>query len=284
MSFGCAVAVDGAHGELGDFVIECNETFNDHPALIHAGACGSVVPGRIYFRCAIYFRLPLAGGRHHRLDDAGKADDRCRGAQFFQAVGEFIRRGRQAQRLGSKTADAFAVHGELRGACGGNHARQAFLLDFHQHAGGDGFDLRHDEVRTLLFDECAQRCTIRHVDDMRTVRHLMPRRIGVAIHCDGFHAQTLQRDDNLLAEFAAAQQHDSDCGRTKRRADGELCFHASISLAIIKGGSGCIFPESRLADTINIAPTISRSPIASPARKYDDTAANTNSERNSTIA
>jgi len=58
------------------------------------------------------------------------------------------------------------------------------------------------------------------------MRDLMTGRVGVTIHCDGFHAQALQRDDDFLAQLAAAEQHDAGCGRSERRAEGER-FHLS---------------------------------------------------------
>ena len=78
-----------------------------------------------------------------------------------------------------------------------------------QHVGGDRLDLRHDDVRLFLFDQRAQCRAVRHVDDMGAMRDLMSRRIGVTIHRDGFHAEALQRDDDFLAQLAAAEQHDS---------------------------------------------------------------------------
>ena len=63
-------------------------------------------------------------------------------------------------------------------------------------------------MRTLTLDQFTKCCPISHIDDMRTVCHLMTRRIGVAIHRDGFNPQSLECDDHLLAEFATAEQHD----------------------------------------------------------------------------
>ena len=173
--------------------------------------------------------MALARRRHHRFDDARVADGiRCR-THLLQAVGKTVRRGRQSQRLGGETANSFAIHGELRRARGRNHPRQSLLLDLHQHVGGNGLDLRHDDIRFFTCDQGTQRGAVSHIDDMRTVRHLMPRCILVAVHRDNFHPQTLQGDDDFLAELAAAEQHDFGGGRRKRgtQTGSIVCGHDS---------------------------------------------------------
>jgi hypothetical protein len=52
--------------------------------------------------------------------------------------------------------------------------------------GGDRFDLGHDQVRLLLFDQRGQRRAVGHVDHVGAVRDLVAGRIGVAVDCDHF--------------------------------------------------------------------------------------------------
>ena len=80
----------------------------------------------------------------------------------------------------------------------------------------------HDQMRFFLFDQRTQRLGVGHVDDVGAVRHLLAGGIGIAVDGDHFHAQALQRDDDFLAEFACAEQHDPGGGWRERRAE----FHA----------------------------------------------------------
>ncbi len=91
--------------------------------------------------------------------------------------------------------------------------------DLDQDVGGDRLDFGHDDVRPLLLDQALQRGGVGHRDHVRAVRDLVARRVRVAVDGDGFHAQALQRDDDFLAEFAAAEQHDAGGGRGQRCAD-----------------------------------------------------------------
>ncbi|MDR6355321.1 hypothetical protein Q3H58_001992 [Pseudomonas psychrotolerans] len=71
---------------------------------------------------------------------------------------------------------------------GGGHHGVALAFQLHQGSGGDGFDLRHDEVRLLALDHRAQGGTVEHVDDVAAMGDLHGRRIGVAIYGDDFDA------------------------------------------------------------------------------------------------
>ena len=93
-------------------------------------------------------------------------------------------------------------------------------FEIDEHLGRDRLDLRHDHVRPLLLDEPAQRCGIRHVDDVGAMRDLVARRVGVAVDGDRLHPEALERDDDFLAELPAAEQHDAGGGRGQRGADG----------------------------------------------------------------
>ena len=74
-------------------------------------------------------------------------------------------------------------------------------------------------MRFLRLDQCAQGLAVAHVDDVGAVRDLMARRVLIAVDRDDFDAQPLQGDDDLLAEFARAQQHDAGGGRGERGAE-----------------------------------------------------------------
>ncbi len=110
---------------------------------------------------------------------------------------------------------------------------EPFAFDLDQHVGGDGLDLRHDQMRPFLLDQRAQRGAVGHVDDMRAMRHLMAGRIGVAVHRDDFDAQALQGDDDFLAEFAAAEQHDAGGGGES----GVPMTHGSLPDAAAEGAA-----------------------------------------------
>ncbi|OMP13167.1 hypothetical protein COLO4_02163 [Corchorus olitorius] len=205
-------AADVAHGQQGDLVVEVDEALDDHPALAGATAFLGVLPGGLQLVGAAQQALALARGTHDRLDHAGIAQRLGGGGIVFVGVGEMIGRGGQAQFLGGEATDAFAIHGQLGGAGGGHHG-VALAFQLHQGGGGDGFDFRHDEVRLLALDHCAQGGTVEHVDDVAAVGDLHGRGIGVAIHGDDLDAQALQFDDDFLAQFAgAAEQHAGGAG------------------------------------------------------------------------
>ena len=86
----------------------------------------------------------------------------------------------------------------------------------YQHACVKGLDLWHDKMWPLMLHQCPQRSAVCHINDMGAVRDLMPGRVWVTVHRNGFDTQSLQCDDDLFAEFAAAEQHDP-CRRTTER-------------------------------------------------------------------
>jgi len=68
-----------------------------------------------------------------------------------------------------------------------------------------------DNLFTLAH-ELAQLLRIGHLNHMAAMRHLMAWRIGIAIDRDHLHPEPLQCDDDLFAEFPAAEQHDAGGG------------------------------------------------------------------------
>ena len=71
-------------------------------------------------------------------------------------------------------------------------------------------------MRPFALDQLAQCLRVGHIDHVRAVRHLMAGRIRIAVHCDHLDAETLQSDDDLFAQFACTQQHDSRGVRAER--------------------------------------------------------------------
>ena len=208
-----AARIAGAHGELGDLVVEIDETLDDHPALIHPPAGGGIVPGGLHVVRPLEQRLALSRRGHHRLDDARVTNGRLAVAavdgslQLGQGIGKAVRRGGQAQLLGGQAADALPIHGELGGPSGGDHLGHALGLDLHQHVGGDGLDLGHDQMGLLLLDQSTQGGAVGHRDHMGPVGHLVAGGVGVAIHGNRLDTQALQRDQDFLTQLAGAKKH-----------------------------------------------------------------------------
>jgi hypothetical protein len=61
--------------------------------------------------------------------------------------------------------------------------------------------------------------------------------MGITIYRDRFYTEALQRNDDFLAEFTAAQQHDLRGERAERSSDNEGRIHCS-SLLSSKSSSG----------------------------------------------
>ncbi|SHU56453.1 Uncharacterised protein [Mycobacteroides abscessus subsp. abscessus] len=62
-------------------------------------------------------------------------------------------------------------------------------------------------------DQGAQLFGVGHRDDARVVGDLVAGGVLVAIDGDGLDAQTLQGDQDLAAEFAGTEQHDTGGAR-----------------------------------------------------------------------
>ena len=53
--FDVAAGADRAHGELGDLIIEIDETFDDDPPLIHTRTAGGIIPCRLHIVRTVQF-------------------------------------------------------------------------------------------------------------------------------------------------------------------------------------------------------------------------------------
>ena len=214
MRFDLTISPFGAHGQLGDFVIKVDKTFDDHASLGHTATCHGVIPGGCHIGRAVDLALPLAGAAHHGLDHTGVANgwvaitavNRC--LQLRQRVAKAVRAGGQAQGFSRQTANAFAVHRQPRGACGGDAGDNACGFQPLQHRRGNRFNLGHHQIRLDVLNQRLELGGVAHGDGARVVRHLLARRVVIAIHRNRFHAQALQRNQDFFAQFAAAQQHD----------------------------------------------------------------------------
>ena len=199
----------GAHRQQRDLVVKVNEALNNDAAVADAPAGHGVVPSSAHIGRPGDLALALARGAHHRLDDAGVAD-LCvdGGLQLGQRIAKYIGAGRQAQRLGGQTPDAFAVHGQARRAGGGNHAHHTGGFQFFEHGRGNRLDLGHHQVRPLFFNQGLELCRIAHGDGARMVGHLLAGRVLVTVNRNGLHTETLQRNQHFFAQLTRAQQHD----------------------------------------------------------------------------
>jgi len=130
------------------------------------------------------------------------------GLQLGQRVTETVGAGGQAQGFSGQTANTFTVHGQTRGAGRGNAGDDACGLQLFQHGRGNGLYLGHDQIGLDLFDQRLELSRIAHGDGARMMGHLLARRVFIAVHGNGFHAQALQGNQHFLAQLAAAQQHD----------------------------------------------------------------------------
>jgi hypothetical protein len=198
----------------GNFVVEIDETLDDHPPLAGAPTRLGILPGRLQVIDSFQQRLALAGGAHDRLDQTGKADLLHRRPARLERVGEPVRRGRQTQLFGRQATDTLAVHGQLRGTRAGDHGK-TLALQLDQRRRGNRLDLGHDVMRLLQLDHRTQGRAIEHIDHMAAVRHLHRRGIGIAIHGDHLDAEALQFDHHFLAQLTRTAEQDAS--RTRRQ-------------------------------------------------------------------
>ena len=198
-----------AHGQLGDFVIKIHKTLDNHLAFAGTPTLLSVLPGRLNFVFASHRALAFARRTHDRLDHEWQTDRLNRLFVFFFIGGEPVRGGFQTELFRSKTANSFAIHGQLGCSRCRNDRRHTLLLQCSQCIGRDRFNFRHYEVRPLLLNDSTQGNSIEHRDHMRPVRHLHRRSIFVGINSDYLDTVTLEFNDDFFAEFARPTEHDS---------------------------------------------------------------------------
>ena len=233
-----AVRAARANRELSDLVVEVDERLDDHAPAGDPAAGHRVVPGGPHAGRVVDPALALAGAAHHGLDHARVADPRCAGTraravavdrrdQLGERVAEPVRARGQPEGFGGKAADALAVHREPGRARRRDHPHDPLGLELGQHRGGDGLDLRHDDVRLLGEDQCTQLGGVAHVDRARVVGDLVTRGARVPVDGDRLDPEALQRDHDLLAELTGAQEHHA---RGRRRVRGAEGLH---------GGSPC---------------------------------------------
>ena len=194
------------HREQGDLQLERQELLHDHPGAGSPRPGQRPLPGGGDAFGALHHALALAGGAHHRLHHHGPAQGRCGGGQLSGAPGVGEAGGAQAQLPGGQIADAVAVHGHRRGPGGGDHG-DALGFQFGQGIHRQGLDLRDHQVRPVPPHHGLQGPGVAHRHNLSQIRHLHGRGAGVAIHGDHPAAQPLGGDGHLLAQLAAAQQH-----------------------------------------------------------------------------
>ena len=111
----------------------------------------------------------------------------------------------QAQLLGGQIADCLAVHREVHGT-GTRHNLDALTLEIVEAFGTDGLDLRDDDVRVVFGYGGRKGLAVQHVKDLARIGYLHGRCSGILVARNDGLAQTLGRNDELLAQFARAQK------------------------------------------------------------------------------
>ena len=207
-----------AHRQQRNLVIELYESLDDHFPGSRPAAPLRIAPTAIDILFAADDALPVSGRTHDRLDHARKADLADSLRELFAGRRETIRRSRQPQGLGGKPANPLPVHRQHRGPRGGHHA-VAFLFQFEQHVGRNGFDLRNDIIRLLSLDDLPQPGPVQHRNHVRPVRDLHGRRVRIAIKRHDFHPVTLQFDGNLFAQFSRPAKQRFFTDRRQRRSN-----------------------------------------------------------------
>ena len=248
MGVDLAVCADGAHGELRDLIVKVDKALDDDAPVADAPARHRAVPSGGHIGGRGDFALALAGRTHHRLDDAGVADFGInRHLQFGQRVAKHIGAGRQIQGFGGQATYAFAVHRQSSGARRGNHTHDASGFEFFEHGSGNRFDFGHDQIGLFGFDQDFELGRIAHRDGAGVVRHLLAGRVVVAVHGDGFDAQALQCNQDLLAQLAGAEQHDfGGVGGQRGSEGGHRCWRmrgekSRKNAGYAGGPAGCYF-------------------------------------------
>ncbi len=102
--------------------------------------------------------------------------------------------------FGREPPYAFAVHRELRRACG-RHDTHTSGFELTQDFSCNRFDLGYDKMRIFFLDDRAQGVGVEHRNRVRAVGDLLCRRAFVAVDGNDFAAEAHEFDNNLAAEF-----------------------------------------------------------------------------------
>ena len=240
------------HGQQRHLEIERHEAFDDDPSRFAARILAGAAPCRGSLVAAAHGGLALAGRAHRRLHDAGQADVRQGIVELAFAACEAIGGSWDAEMFRGKPADALAIHRERRRP-GRRHDAPAFRFQREQLVRSNRLDLRYDDRWCLLLDYPPQRCTVTHCHNMRTMRHLHGRRVGIAIDGYRLHAQPLQLDRHFLAELPSAEQQRFRRRGGKRRPN-------ACGRAITLGGRHGYRPEAGPGSAGSCARSDRRSP------------------------
>ena len=145
------------------------------------------MPSRLYV--GVIFNRALAFSRraHNRFDYTGNSNFCNRRLILSIGCCEAIRRGRNCKLLCYQSANAFAVHCELRGPRTG-HDVKAFVFEFDKGLCRNRFDLRHDVIWALYFDHSSKFNLIEHRKSITPIGYLHGRRIRIAIARDNLYA------------------------------------------------------------------------------------------------
>ena len=149
--------------------------------------------------------LAVSRRTHHRLHHTRHSDLGHRLVELPARARKPVRRCRQSELLGRQPPDTLAVHGQQH-RLGRRHHIVTFPFEFDQNWRGYGLDLRNNVIRSLLLDDLAQALAVEHRQDIRPVRYLHRRRIGITVQGHHLDSVTLQFDGDLLAQFARTAQ------------------------------------------------------------------------------
>ena len=109
----------------------------------------------------------------------------------------------QAEFLGREVAYRLAVHGEVYSLGTWDNLYSA-LFEAEQAFRADGFNLRDDDVRTVLLNHLVERVAVKHVENLALVGHLHSRSTGVAVAGHDVLAGPFGGDNKLFAQFSRA--------------------------------------------------------------------------------
>lgn len=192
-------------GELRDLVVEVDKLLHDDLHDITAGALAGLLPHLGDLVHTPQQALPVAGGRHEGLDDAGQTYLLHGPAHLLGGAGVAVARRLEAELLCGQFANSFAIHGVVDRACARHHLYAALLIVV-EALGADGFDLGHDDIGLMPLHDAVESIAGEHVQHLALVGHLHGGRIGIFIAGHYVLAHSLGRNGKLFAELAGAQQ------------------------------------------------------------------------------